>query len=1267
MDAANIALQSTFTSWSDLRDRFPPNSQILEVDGAIFTYNQLKTLVDRVLRPRFAAAGLQPGERVAALLPNGPQAALMFLCTPLCGLCFCPLDPQLTRQELDFALRDLPAKALLRSVHLGSGVASLADIVARELKLMILYLHTRQAVDTAKNGSYLDVEIVSESQDHGNIGSLVPQSRDEIALALHTSGTTRRAKLVPLSHGNLCSGALCIASTLKIQPDDVVLNCLPLFHIHGLAVNVLVPAIAGAMSVCLTGSFDAVAAIKRLTVEPKITLYSAVPTLHQALLAIYRKTCADDCYDCIPNSLRLIRNCSAHLPAALASAISTTLRTEVLPTYAMTESMPIASPNLRCDVCTHQTVGFAAGPEVALLTDGQILGLSEGLFGEVCVRGACVTRGYEVREGHNPNEDTFTADGWLKTGDLGTVSADGLILSGRCKEVINKAGEKFSPLQIEEVYLQHPMIEDCVAFSATCEKRGEAIGLAIIESTTSCASESKTSHGNAGNIGNERSRCSRCNLDSLRMFGRRTQELRVAALPDCVIWIKSLPRTATGKKLRVGLGEILGIPTLQGDHGEWYATISESIGVTSVPYSKYILHPAPRFAVQGSLEVEASAISNVDAVLKRLAQDVIRCDDDFDDRAALMDSGIDSLSATTFINSLESQWDILLAGDEGAVAFLDRYPSLKEVATAVKIALQKKSTDAGKHSKGNKAGNLSRVRYFGPGSAQLKQFIVDSRDPTSLLSAAQHGSEEVIRCRCKDMSPDEEVDKNGLTALHYAAGRGDLSIVSLLLELKAGVDTRNKDLRTPLMKGPGPPQSADIHAANKLGICCLHWAAWGGSLEAVAFLLDKHADINAVCHAGCNVAVWAATAGSFDMCQWLHEKRADFASTNKNGHGVLNKVAWRGHGEKLVSWMLSLDGVEAQLYAPDWDGELPLDRARQKGHTALADWLEDEIFASKMLQKRRFGRVGLGVVMACLAEVSCTAAPCTAIEAARNLVAPKMTKKKHGEFEGGDFWEKHEELLKQAWKEREPLHSGLYRYGPSFEEKYVHPSLRHAVEKAREGQERETFALFEEIVPGVFATDSLFTEHFLSEFLSEVDSINASGIPTRRPNGMNRYGVILDEEGLCKAYLQPLAAMLFPELVGPHDVDGHYAFTVKYEAEGDTELAKHGDAAVVTINLCLGGTWEGSELRFFESGGSGMYQLPKGNESAGAGDVVFRSGMALIHRGQHQHQAQELLSGQRVNMVIWLHSKDGVVRIAPYAAEEQMTVAQRWRTHRFDL
>eukprot|EP00439_Symbiodinium_sp_Y106_P036590 s2551_g4.t1 len=156
-------------------------------------------------------------------------------------------------------------------------------------------------------------------------------------------------------------------------------------------------------------------------------------------------------------------------------------------------------------------------------------------------------------------------------------------------------------------------------------------------------------------------------------------------------------------------------------------------------------------------------------------------------------------------------------------------------------------------------------------------------------------------------------------------------IGGLVFELSAGVDTRNKDMRTPLMWAARNghmevceelvKRGADVRAANKLGICCLHWAAWGGSLDAV----------------------WAATAGSYEMCVWLHEKRADFASTNKNGHGVLNKIAWRGHSEKLAGWMLNLDGVEAQLFARDWENELPLDRARQQGHTRLAEWLHQEM------------------------------------------------------------------------------------------------------------------------------------------------------------------------------------------------------------------------------------------------------------------------------------------------------------------------------------
>ncbi|CAJ1371715.1 unnamed protein product [Effrenium voratum] len=609
------------STWADLRDRFPDSPLLGGADGrSHLAYSRFKELV-RELRSAFAEAGLSPGDRVASVLPNGPEAAGLFLGTALCGLCLGPLDPQLTKTELDFALLDLPAKAIVLGDGLAPVVLSLAEMSARALGLAILRL--RRDPITAGDCSFS----VDPGFDASDAGVLIPQSCDNICLALHTSGTTRRPKLVALSHANLLSGALCIASTLQIGADDVVMNSLPLFHIHGLAVNVLVPAIGGALSICLSGTFDASAAIRRLKAEPQISLYSAVPTVHHAILTNLRYE------DSFP-ALRLIRNCSAHLPAMLASSVSERMGTEVLPTYAMTESMPIASPTPhggchgvekeRHKPSTHSSLGFAAGPEIRLLTTNGLEEPAENISGEICVRGACVTRGYEAREGHDPNQEAFL-QGWLKTGDLATVSQNGLILTGRCKEVINKAGEKFSPLQIEEVFLQHPDVEDCVAFAALCEKRGEAIGLAV-------------------QARNEQS------LDGLRMFGRRTQELRVAALPDCVVWLKELPRTATGKKLRVGLGEKLGLPKLQGDHGEWYADAAKSAWPFD-GYGTFTLRPAERFAVRESGSQDLRTV-------RKIAVDLARCE--LEDDEPLLDSGLDSLSATTFINALELQLHISL-------------------------------------------------------------------------------------------------------------------------------------------------------------------------------------------------------------------------------------------------------------------------------------------------------------------------------------------------------------------------------------------------------------------------------------------------------------------------------------------------------------------------------------------------------------------------------------------------------------------------------
>lgn len=294
----------------------------------------------------------------------------------------------------------------------------------------------------------------------------------------------------------------------------------------------------------------------------------------------------------------------------------------------------------------------------------------------------------------------------------------------------------------------------------------------------------------------------------------------------------------------------------------------------------------------------------------------------------------------------------------------------------------------------------------------------------------------------------------------------------------------------------------------------------------------------------------------------------------------------------------------------------------------------------------------------------------SALQAARALKAPKVLAMKGGELEGYEFWDKHDDLLRRAWQELGPRNANLYTYDSGFEQKYIRRELRNAAAKARAGDEVAVHNLFEEVVPGVFASSQIFTEQFQQDMLDELDHIQSSKIPQRRPNGMNRYGVILDQVGLEAAitglvqdYVRPLGAMLFPELVGATDAEEHYAFTVQYAPGGDTELAKHGDASVVTLNLCLGRPgWRGGQLRFFDSGGSGYTMLPHGNASAGSGDVEFYPGMAVIHRGQHKHQALSLQAGERTNVIIWLMGRHGVVRVAPYPAAEQLKPSERWRT-----
>ena len=285
-----------------------------------------------------------------------------------------------------------------------------------------------------------------------------------------------------------------------------------------------------------------------------------------------------------------------------------------------------------------------------------------------------------------------------------------------------------------------------------------------------------------------------------------------------------------------------------------------------------------------------------------------------------------------------------------------------------------------------------------------------------------------------------------------------------------------------------------------------------------------------------------------------------------------------------------------------------------------------------------------------------------------------------GESENVDYWNQHGQLLRSAWQEFGLADATLQKLS-SLD---IHPPLYHACEAAkhhpRAEKEHEVRAQFHEILPEVY-TGSILTVKAISKLRRELARIASSGIPTRRPNGMNRFGIIPDRDvdggvangvdsfiaSLIELYVRPILQTMFPKFVGVDDATDFFAFTIQYNVSGDRSLAEHRDASVATLNLNL------NTEREFEDGlkGSSLYFVD--DEEAAAGgelhvnrtirkrEVVLEPGMALLHRGGRRHAALPLIGdGMRQNLVIWLFGKDGYVRNAEYNEEERMTSVERW-------
>jgi acyl-CoA synthetase (AMP-forming)/AMP-acid ligase II len=459
--------------------------------------------------------GLGRGDRVALVLPNGPEMAAAFLCVA-CGATTAPLNPAYQAQELTFYLADLNARALI----IQEGMESPARAVAAARGIPVIELVPSLQ---APAGSFT---LRPERPLRGAAARPGWAEAEDVALVLHTSGTTSRPKLVPLSHANLTASASHIGHTLGLGPEDVCLNIMPLFHIHGLIAAVLSSLAAGGSVVCTPG-FNALKFFSWFE-QVRPTWYTAVPTMHQAILG----RAGRNTELLRSGRLRLIRSSSASLPPQVMEELEQVFGVPVIESYGMTEAAhQMASNPLPPRRRYAGSVGIAAGPQLAIMDEEGRL-LPSGTVGEVVIRGPNVTAGYE----NNPeaNAKAFT-QGWFHTGDQGTLDAEGYLrLTGRLKELINRGGEKISPLEVDTVLMDHPAVQQVVTFAMPHPKLGEEVAAAVVLREGVSAGEKE-----------------------LREFA--AQRLADFKVPRRIVFVAEIPKGATGKLQRIGLAERLGL------------------------------------------------------------------------------------------------------------------------------------------------------------------------------------------------------------------------------------------------------------------------------------------------------------------------------------------------------------------------------------------------------------------------------------------------------------------------------------------------------------------------------------------------------------------------------------------------------------------------------------------------------------------------------------------------------------------------------------
>ncbi|WP_372387296.1 non-ribosomal peptide synthetase [Xanthomonas axonopodis] len=478
-------------------DRLVGNSPaFVEPNGSSISYKTAARLV-RELADHLQRAGAAPGARIAFTAPRGPLGVIGFLAAAEVGTC-CPLNPRLKPDELSATLATMRIGFLLE----GAGddrLKSLADQAGVQA-LSVALRSGELVVPGAASGPAVRREAT---------GAEVP------AMLMATSGTTSKPKLVPISHANVLASAGAIGEAFSLGPSDLCLNPMPLYHVHGLVSASISSLLAGSAIHCTDGfspaSFDAASRALRPT------WFTASPAMHLALREFHEHAGSRPPKE----RLRFFRSSSAPLPPSAIEVLEALFEAPLIETYGLTETASMVCTNpLPPAVRKLGSVGVAVGAEILVVNEARAA-CAPHEAGEIAIRGSSVIAAYE----DNAAPESFFG-GWLLTGDLGYLDADGyLFIVGRAKEVIKRGGLSVYPAEVDDALAASPDVAEAVTFSVPHSSLGEEVVAAVVPRAGSSVDS-----------------------EALRsLVGRRLSTYKV---PSVVLVVDAIPKSETGKIVR---------------------------------------------------------------------------------------------------------------------------------------------------------------------------------------------------------------------------------------------------------------------------------------------------------------------------------------------------------------------------------------------------------------------------------------------------------------------------------------------------------------------------------------------------------------------------------------------------------------------------------------------------------------------------------------------------------------------------------------------